>query len=415
MSGGARSQKARFGSPVRKVVGLPEGRFVFHCAAKCVSVSARSTGISEGYMLRTLLATAAAVLASCAMPQRAGGLQTSEHWVSVASTAPSMKGESAQLYMREAATGGGGRLPVVVFIHGAGTPAEVSFDSRMDDYSWMRQVARAGFDVFSVSLTGYGRSTRPVPMADPCNIAKAQQSGYVPSPCGPTSRTPLTTMSSDWNDIGAVVDYVRRLRGVDRVSLVGWSQGGPRITGYAALQPAKVDRIVVLAPAYGRDGMAEEPNPLPAMNDGTMSVQSRKDFIANWDRQVGCPGQYDAFAASALFDEMLESDPVGAKWGTGVRRAPMVPTWGFNKAAVAKVKTPYLMITGEHDKQVPPQRVHELFEDLGSDNKVLIDLGCSSHNAMWEKNRKLLFDATVQWLRDGRLNGLSSGIVRMGE
>lgn len=343
-----------------------------------------------------------------------GGLQTAEHRVSVTSTAPSMRGQPAQLYVREAAPAGAARLPVVLFIHGAGTPAEVSFDSRMDDYSWMRQVARAGFDVFSVSLAGYGRSTRPAPMNDRCNIVKAQQPGYVTASCEPTYRGPLTTMTSDWNDIGAVVDFVRRLRGVERVSLVGWSQGGPRITGYAALQPAKVDRIVVLAPAYGRDGIAAQPDPLPAMSDGMMSVQSRKDFIANWDRQVGCAGQYDAAAASTLFDEMLESDPGGATWGAGVRRAPMVPTWGFNKAAVAKVKTPYLMITGEHDKQVPPQRVRELFEDLGSDDKVLVDLGCSSHNAMWEKNRILLFDATVQWLRAGRLNGLSSGVVRMG-
>jgi esterase/lipase len=92
----------------------------------------------------------------------------------------------------------------------------------------------------------------------------------------------------------------------------------------------------------------------------------------------------------------------------------MVPIWGFDKTAVAKVKTPYLMVTGEHDKQVAPQRVRELYDDLGSENKVLIDLGCSSHNAMWEKNRKLLFDATVQWLREGRVNGLTSGTVRMG-
>jgi pimeloyl-ACP methyl ester carboxylesterase len=365
-------------------------------------------------MFRIPLATVAfAALAGCASTQQGGGLQTSEHRVSLASTAPSMQGQPAQLYVREV-TSGAARLPVVVFVHGAGTPAEVSFDSRMDDYSWMRQVARAGFDVFSVSLTGYGRSTRPAPMADPCNIVKSQQSGYVPAPCDPTLRSPLTTMTSDWNDIAATVDYVRRLRGVERVSLVGWSQGGPRVTGYAAMQPAKVDRIVVLAPAYNREGMASQPDPLPAMNDGPMTVQSRKDFIANWDRQVGCPAQYDPAAASTIFDEMLESDPVGAKWGSGVRRAPMVPTWGFNKAAVAKVRTSYLMIAGEHDKQVPPQRVRDLFEDLASDNKVFMDLGCSSHNAMWEKNRKLLFDATVQWLREGRLNGTSNGVVRAG-
>jgi esterase/lipase len=72
------------------------------------------------------------------------------------------------------------------------------------------------------------------------------------------------------------------------------------------------------------------------------------------------------------------------------------------------------MVAGEHDKQVVPQRVRDLYEDLASENKVLMDLGCSSHNAMWEKNRKLLFDATVQWLRDGRVNGMTSGIVKAG-
>jgi pimeloyl-ACP methyl ester carboxylesterase len=363
--------------------------------------------------LPTLVIAFAAALAGCATP--AGrGLQTTDHRVPVVSTAPAMRGQTAQLYVREVMPAGTARLPAVLFIHGAGTPAEVSFDSRLEDYSWMRQVARAGFDVFSVSMTGYGGSTRPGAMNEPCNIAKAQQAGYVAAACAPKHSGPITTMTSDWNDIDAAVEYVKRLRGVDRVSLVGWSQGGPRITGYVALHPAKVDRIVVLAPAYNRTGMAREPNPLPAFAEGAMSVQSRQDFIANWDRQVGCAGQYQPAAAKTIFDEMLESDPAGAKWGAGVRRAPSVPTWGFNQEVVAKVKTPYLMVTGIHDKQVPPERVRELYEDLASPNKVLVDLACSSHNAMWENNRGMLFKATIDWLREGKVNGMDRGVVRMG-
>lgn len=366
-------------------------------------------------MFRMLLAAlTSAALAGCGGSSDSNELQRSEHSVPVTSTAPSMTGQTAQLYVREIKPEDASAPPVVVFVHGSGTPAETSFDSRMDDYSWMRAVASAGFDVFSVSMTGYGGSTRPAPMSDPCNIASAQQAAYVPAPCQPTYRSPITTMTSDWNDIGAVVDYVRRLRGVDRVSLVAWSQGGPRVTGYAALQPAKVDRIVVLAPAYNRTGLATQPDPLPTLNNGVMSMQSRKDFVANWDRQVGCPNQYDPAAATKIFDEMLESDPVGAKWGEGARRAPNVPTWGFNQATVATFKAPYLMITGEHDVQVPPARVGELFQDLGSENKVLVDLACSSHNAMWEKNRQLVYDVTVQWLRDGKVNGVSNGTVRLG-
>jgi esterase/lipase len=78
------------------------------------------------------------------------------------------------------------------------------------------------------------------------------------------------------------------------------------------------------------------------------------------------------------------------------------------------IRTPYLMVAGIHDKQVPPERVRELYEDLGSPNKVLVDLGCSSHNAMWEKNRQLLFNATIDFLRTGKVNGMDRGIVKMG-
>jgi esterase/lipase len=98
-----------------------------------------------------------------------------------------------------------------------------------------------------------------------------------------------------------------------------------------------------------------------------------------------------------------------------VRRAPVVPTWGFNRAAVARIQTPFLMVAGEHDKQVAPQRVHELYDDVGSSQKVLVDLGCSSHNAMWEKNRRLLYQASLEWIRDGKVNGMSQGMLKLGD
>ena len=145
----------------------------------------------------------------------------------------------------------------------------------------MAYLAKAGFDVFSMDMTGYGRSTRPPAMNDPCNFSKEQQAQFVPklipAPCAPSHPTPITTMGSDWNDIGAVVDHLRALRRVDKVSLVGWSQGGPRAGGYAARNPEKVARLVVLAPAYNRTAPLDAPNPLPAGN-GPMTAQSQADF-----------------------------------------------------------------------------------------------------------------------------------------
>jgi pimeloyl-ACP methyl ester carboxylesterase len=337
--------------------------------------------------------------------------------------APDITGQIAQIYVREvvvagtALRGGTSADRVVLFVHGAGTPAEVAFDVPHEDYSWMAYLAKAGFDTFSMDMTGYGRSTRPPAMNDPCNFSKEQQAQFIPmlipAPCAPSRSTAITTMGSDWNDIGAVVDYLRERRRVEKVSLVAWSQGGPRAGGYAARNPDKVSRLVVLAPAYNRTSPLDAPNPLPASN-GPMTAQSRADFVANWDRQVGCPGQYDPATSASVWTEMLASDPVGATWGTGVRRAPQVPTWGFNQAVVTKMRTPFLMVAAVHDKQVLPERVRELYADLGSTQKVLIDLACSSHNAMWEKNHLMLFDASLEWLKDGKVKGMAAGELKLG-
>ena len=138
----------------------------------------------------------------------------------------------------------------------------------------------------------------------------------------------MTTLASDWHDIDAVVDHVRALRHVEKLGLLSWSLGGPRAAGYAAQHADKVAKLVLLAPAYNRAAKADPPAQVPA-NGAAFNTQSREDFIANWDRQVGCPGQYEAGARDSVWSEMLASDPVGATWGSGVRRAPQVTTWGW--------------------------------------------------------------------------------------
>jgi pimeloyl-ACP methyl ester carboxylesterase len=305
----------------------------------------------------------------------------------------------------------------VLFVHGAGTPAEVAFDVPYQDYSWMAYLAREGFDVFSMDMTGYGRSTRPLQMNDPCNLSAEQQKamgrGALATPCASTFAQPLTTMASDWNDIGTVVDYLLAQRGVKQVNLVGWSQGGPRAGGYASQHPEKVAKLLLLAPAYSRTGAGEAPAQL-RINGALFNTQSHDEFLANWTRQIGCPDQYDGAVSDAVWSAMLESDPVGATWETGVRRAPQVPTWGWNSAVVAKMKTPLLTVAAAQDKQSLPERVRLLHDDYGAPQKVFADLACSSHNALWERNHLLLFRASAEWFLKGTVNGSAQGVVRLG-
>jgi pimeloyl-ACP methyl ester carboxylesterase len=345
-------------------------------------------------------------------------LLTIDHFVRAKTTVPAIAGQQTQLYVRERVMAGmvarGTVAPdrVVLFVHGAGTPAEVAFDVEYEDYSWMAFLAKAGFDVFSVDMTGYGRSTRPAAMNDPCNLARDRQAGFAVAPCMPSYPYALTTIGSDWNDVGTAVDYIRALRHVEKVSLVAWSLGGPRSGGWTAQNPQKVNRLVLLAPGYSRNSAAEAPKTQP--EGAVFNTQSRSEFDANWDRQVGCPGQYEPAVSNSVWSSMLESDPVGASWGPGVRRAPQTTTWGWNQAAVAKTMTPTLMVAGAHDKQVSPDRVRELYMDLGAKQKVFVDLGCSSHNAMWERNHAVLFRASLEWLEKGTVNGATDGMLRLG-
>jgi pimeloyl-ACP methyl ester carboxylesterase len=346
-----------------------------------------------------------------------------DHYVRVTSAVPSISGQVAQIYVRErvrASVALGGAVAddrVVLFVHGAGTPAEVAFDTPIGTHSWMAYLASAGFDAFSMDTTGYGRSTRPAPMNDPCNLSAAQQSqfvpGEIPAPCKPSYPGQLTTIASDWHDIDAVVDHIRRIRGVSKVSLVAWSLGGPRAGGYAAQHADKVHRLVLFAPAYNRDAASGAPASLP--NAGVaFNTQSRSEFDANWDRQIGCADQSDPAVRDVVWAEMLASDPVGATWGTGVRRAPSTTTWGWNAAMIAKTRAATMVIAGAHDKQVTPDRVRVAYDDLGTPDKVLVDLACSSHNAMWERNHLLMFRASLEWLSKGTVADQKTGLVRLG-
>ncbi len=149
--------------------------------------------------------------------------QTINHYVRVRSSVPAMAGQMAQIYVRERAapaalkTASSPQRKVVLFVHGAGTPAEVAFDTPFSDHSWMAYLANAGHDVFAMDQTGYGRSTRPTVMNDPCNLSAAQQATFVPAllaaPCAPSYPHQLGTIESEWEEINAVVDYVRGLRG----------------------------------------------------------------------------------------------------------------------------------------------------------------------------------------------------------
>src|SRR5689334_11347401 len=147
--------------------------------------------MTNRFLLLTLLLVAPVFFA-----EDSDQLVSVDHYVRVKSAVPSVAGQISQIYVRERARVAtplrSANLAdrVVLFVHGAGTPAEVAFDVPYQDYSWMAYLARAGFDVFSMDTSGYGRSTRPPAMNDPCNLSQEQQKtltpGFLSTPCSPS-------------------------------------------------------------------------------------------------------------------------------------------------------------------------------------------------------------------------------------
>jgi pimeloyl-ACP methyl ester carboxylesterase len=127
----------------------------------------------------------------------ANDIVTIDRLVAHKSTVPAVAGKMVDLFVREKVPaaiveGPSGKAPagkVVLFVHGGFSPATLAFDVGYRDYSWMGFLARAGYDVFAMDMTGYGQSSRPM-MDDPCNLNPRQQPRLVPrnlaAPCPPS-------------------------------------------------------------------------------------------------------------------------------------------------------------------------------------------------------------------------------------
>lgn len=306
---------------------------------------------------------------------------------------------------------------VVLMVHGGFSPATLAFDVPYRDYSWMEQLAREGFDVFAMDMVGYGRSTRPPQMDEPCNVAAAQQQDFVPKTlpelCRPSYPYELVNSDSETHDINAVVDFIRRLRGVDKVSLVGWSGGGIRTGTFVRRHPEKVDRYVIWASSsYSRDN-PDHPPPLPAPG-APVTFQTRAVGVdQRWLAAQTCDGMIEPGVPELISAMNQLADPLGATWGPGGLRAPTRTYWGWNASGAKKVRAPTLVIVGELDRLMKSNL--ELFDDLGAHEKVFMSVAGGTHFMNWEKQRRVLHKASIDWLKSGSLGGATMGSFRADE
>jgi len=340
---------------------------------------------------------------------------TTDRFVLHRSTVPATSGQTVGLFLREktleASIAPGARPHVVLMVHGGFAPATVAYDLPYRDYSFMAELARQGFDVFAMSHTGYGPSPRPL-MDDPCNVDRDFQPELIPHVLkdveAPRYPFKLVSSRSEWDELETVIEYIRTLRSVEKVSLVGWSTGAPRAGGFAALHPERVDKLVLFGPApyFAKD---EPPAQMPEA--GSPAILQTREFLLHrrWQDHVRCEGQLeDPEVCNAVWRELMAVDEVGARWGRdgqGIMRAPNRMNFGWREN-LAKIKAPTLMLLGEYDNYA--KRL-EAWRGLSAPQKLFIKVACASHFMQFERGRHLLYSATQSWLTSGTVHGAQRG------
>ena len=310
-----------------------------------------------------------------------------------------------RLHLREKCQGrtrSGAARPVLLMVHGQSLPSPVCFDFPLPGYSWMDYAAARGYDVFALTLRGYGMSTRPPEMErDPASAPPAVR-----------GRTAL-------RDVEAAVRFIRKKRGAEQLSLLGWAQGTMLAAAFAAAHPRRVEKVVLFSPLHLSDDPAaavlfedpEQPGRLNPEFRGAWRWVTEKGQQWNWSRlfpRGKAPLWREPDAVRAYWAEQLRYDPEGARRRPHGVRIPngliadhYDRTHGQSLYKPAEVKCPALLIRGEHDLVSSDQEAQRLFGALArATGKRYVIIGDATHFVQFEKRRDDLFNEVQNFLEE---------------
>jgi pimeloyl-ACP methyl ester carboxylesterase len=235
---------------------------------------------------------------------------------------------------------------IVLLVHGRTWTGRPNFDLQIRGYSLMDFLAKNGYDVWAIDIHGYGKSDK-------------------------TDKDWSDTESAV-GDIAAAVDYITKERGVDKISLLGWSWG-TQVTGlYTMRNPEKVGKLILYAMAWkGRPERKSMPLPKEQYRINTEAA-ARSDFIE---------GQYEADVVEKYVREALAApqSPNGSTVDSITKFPILQPE---------QIKVPTLVIYPEKDFLATKNETLEFFGKLGTNYKSYAFLPDGGHAIMLEKNHK---------------------------
>lgn len=239
---------------------------------------------------------------------------------------------------------GSSRQPVIVLVHGATWSGRPDFDLQIRDYSVMDAFARAGWDVFAPDIQGYGNSDEPE--GESWSLA-----------------------SDAAQDLDAVIEWIVKQRGVEQVSLLGWSWGAQISGTYANQHSDRVKRLVLVGFKWGKGFPKREP-PKDKYRVNTAKAAA-SDFI---------PGCYEQDVVDLYVRECLKFDPESPNgaYVDFLQRLPIVDP--------VKLAMPVMLVYGAHElDEVRMDDAMAFFGQLKHPGRSLVVLAGGGHAVLLEK------------------------------
>jgi pimeloyl-ACP methyl ester carboxylesterase len=323
------------------------------------------------------------------------GLITTDYFISHESKEPFYREQNLDptvvLHVREVVAAGtertaGKENKVFLFLHGGTFPGYVAFDLDFENVSMMRHFAKLGWDTFALDLEGYGQSTRPPIMDEPEQY--------------PDSKAPIG-LDVTLDNVGRTVDFIRDLRGVEKVHLLGWSSAAmAEAPLYAIQQPDKVAKLILYATNYlGKGKSAEERQQQDAEREAEKNRYGTPGDLQRWIKlgtkeEYLIPGAFEAYV-----EAHLASDPKSAELGGRVR-APWGRFIGWPEPHfdAGSIKVPTLVIRGESDTLASRDDNQQLLADLGSTEKQYVEIEQAGHMIQFEKNNTAFYRSIAKFL-----------------
>ncbi|CAG9271775.1 alpha/beta hydrolase [Paraburkholderia unamae] len=291
--------------------------------------------------------------------------------------------DGGKLYLRRKMPAGAADLcPPVLLVHGSTLPGSVAFDLPLDGYSWMDHLARAGRDVWSLDIRGYGSST----------VGEAILN----------SDSPIIVADTEQaiEDLSDAIDYICRERCSQKVDLIGWSWGATVCGVFASRSDRHVRSLALYAPQWLRN------TPSPLVTEKTLSQASRivdpERFLDRW--YLGLAPAIQSIVTRAGWKQMLlnalatrEGQPMSVPNGSihDIARFWMAGRPLYQPESIA-VST--MVVVGTDDKDTPPDIVQALYGRLGSSSKRIELLEGGTHFLLFEPVREAFFELIEEFL-----------------